>query len=337
MNEILIIVACVLLLIVIAQVGKIIELTGVLRGEEKQQEQSNRINANLLALTGFAILISSIASVWMYDQLFLPVSASAQGEKIDAVRNLTLFFTGIVYVITQALLFWFVWRYQYNKDRKAYYFPEDNKLELAWTVIPAIVLTVLVVRGLALWFDVFSPVPDNAVTIEATAQQFRWNIRYPGEDLEFGPRDLKFVNTTNELGIDWDDTKSHDDVMAQEIVLPVDVPCEVKIRSLDVLHNFYLPHFRMKMDAVPGIPTGFWFTPTITTEEMRKKTGNPDFEYELACAELCGSAHYNMRKKVTIVTQEEYDQWVGEQVSYYDQVIAPQQAANTPTENTETE
>ena len=327
MNEVIIIIAVVLLLIVLLQVGKVIELIGTLRGDGKQEEEANKINANLLALTALAILVSSIASVWMYKDLFLPVSASSQGVKIDAVRDLTLFFTGIVYVVTQLILVVFVWKYQYKKDRKAYYFPDDNKLELAWTVIPAIVLTVLVVRGLALWFEVFSPVPDDAVVIEATAQQFRWNIRYPGLDYEFGSRDLQFVSPTNELGIDWAEEASHDDIMAQEIVLPVNRACQVKIHSLDVLHNFYLPHFRMKMDAVPGIPTGFWFTPTITTDSMRVITDNPEFNYELACAELCGSAHYNMRKKISIVSEEEYKTWLTDQASYYDLVVAPGQAS----------
>ncbi len=213
MSEGLIIIAIVLLFIVFLQVSKVIEFIGVLRGGKKQEEESNSLNANLLALTGIAVLVGSVASVWAYKHLLLPVSASEQGVKIDAVQNLTLFFTGIVYVITQIILFYFVWRYQYKKDRKAYYFPENNSLELAWTVIPAIVLTVLVIKGLLLWFEIFQPVPKEAVVIEATAQQFRWNIRYAGGDQDFGPRDLKFVSPTNELGIDWDDATSHDDTI----------------------------------------------------------------------------------------------------------------------------
>jgi len=324
MNAVLLILVTTLLLVVLMQVGKILELIGVLKGGDEADEGTNNINATLLLLLGLGTLVFCIASVFTYKSTFLPIAASEWGVRIDKVQNLTLFFTGIVFVVTQVVLFVSVYKYRYKKGRKAYYFPDNNTLELAWTIIPAIVLTVLVIRGLALWFDIFSPTPENAVMIEANAQQFRWTIRYPGMDEEFGPRDLKFVNTTNELGIDWDDKKSHDDVIPQDIVLPVNTPVRVNIRALDVLHNFYLPHFRMKMDAVPGIPTGFWFTPTITTDEMRDRIGDPEFNYELACAELCGSAHYNMRKKVVIVSPEEYEAWLGEQTSYYEQVVLPQ-------------
>jgi len=324
MNAVLLILAIALLLVVLLQVGKALELIGVIRGKDDIDERTHRVNAILMVLTGLGCLVYCIVSVFTYKHTFLPIAASEWGVRIDKVQRLTLFFTGIVFVVTQIVLFAFVYRYQYKKGRKAFYFPDNNTLELAWTIIPAIVLTVLVIRGLALWFDIFSPTPENAVTIEANAQQFRWTIRYPGDDEKFGPRDLKFVNPTNELGIDWDDAKSQDDVIPQDIVLPVNTPVQVNIRALDVLHNFYLPHFRMKMDAVPGIPTGFWFTPTITTAEMRDIIGEPDFNYELACAELCGSAHYNMRKKVVIVTPEEYKTWLNEQTSYYEQVVLPQ-------------
>lgn len=324
MNAVLLTLAIVLLLVVLMQIGKVLELIGVIRGKEAVEESNNRMNAFFLTLTGIGCLIFCIGSVFIYQDKFLPVAASEVGRQIDAVQRLTLFFTGVVFIVTQVLLFAFAYRYQYRKNRKAYYFPENNTLELAWTVIPAVVLTVLVIRGLALWFNIFQPAPDDAVVIEANAQQFRWTIRYPGADNELGPRDLKFVNSTNELGIDWNDATSHDDIMPMDIVLPVNKPVQVNIRALDVLHNFYLPHFRMKMDAVPGIPTGFWFTPDITTAEMRERTGNPEFDYELACAELCGSAHYNMRKKVVIVTEAEYEQWLSEQTSYYEQVVLPQ-------------
>lgn len=327
MSAFLMILAVVLLLVVMLQVGKVIEHIGAIRGEEKSDQEANDVNSATIVITGVITLLFSIVSIFFYDHLFLPESASEMGAKIDKIRNVTLAFTGIVYLITQVLLFSFVWRYRYKKERKAFFFPHNNTMELVWTVIPSIVLVILVVWGLSIWYQIFSPVPENALVIEATAQQFKWDIRYPGEDDNFGPRDLKFVKDINGipnvLGINWDAKEAQDDFMPADIVLPVNVPVKVKINSLDVLHNFYLPHFRMKMDAVPGIPTSFWFTPIYTTEEMREKTGDDKFEYELACAELCGSAHYNMRKLVRVVTQEEYDAWESEQVAYYKQVIEP--------------
>lgn len=323
MNAFLITLAAILLLIVMMQVGKVIERIATLRGEEKSEIESNKLNAGLLSITGFVVLILSVVSVLWYDHLFLPTSASSQGVKIDKIRDITLIFTGIVYIITQVLLFAFVWKYQYKEGTKAHFFPHNNTLELVWTVIPSIVLVILVTWGLTVWFQIFGKSPEDALVIEATAQQFRWNIRYPGDDNTFGARDLKFVSPENELGINWEGTESHDDFMPTDIYLPVNRDIKVKINSLDVLHNFYLPHFRLKLDAVPGIPTSMWFTPIHTTAEMREITGNPDFNFELACAELCGSAHYNMRKKVVVVTEEEYITWLSEQNSYYEQVVKP--------------
>ena len=123
--------------------------------------------------------------------------------------------------------------------------------------------------------------------------------------------------------INWNDVASHDDFIADEIVLPVNKPVSINIGALDVLHNFYLPHFRLMMSAVPGVPTHLWFRPTVTTEEMKKETKNPNFEYIVACNKLCGSGHYNMKKKLRIVTQEEYDKWFAEQKSYYLTVVKP--------------
>ncbi len=323
MSAVLIILAVLLLFIILFQIGKVVEVIGQLRGEASGEDDSNDLNAALISIAGIVILVSSIISVFFYQDKFLPTSASAQGVKIDQIRDITLLFTGIVYIITQTVLIVFVWKYRYKKGRKAVFFPHNNTLELVWTVVPSIVLVVLVVWGLNIWYQIFSKSSPDAIVIEATAQQFRWNIRYPGADNQFGQRDLKFVNNTNELGINWGEVASQDDILPTDIYLPVNRDVKVNIRSLDVLHNFYLPHFRMKMDAVPGIPTSFWFTPIHTTAEMRDITGNPDFNFELACAELCGSAHYNMRKKVVVVTQEEYDAWLLEQPSYYKQVVEP--------------
>jgi cytochrome c oxidase subunit 2 len=181
---------------------------------------------------------------------------------------------------------------------------------------------------------------SDYMEIEATGYQFAWHLRYPGPDGLLGTRDYKKITADNPLGQDWTDPKNHDDFHPDELWLPVNKQVRVRIMARDVLHNFYLPHFRVKMDAVPGLPTYFVFTPTKTTEEYRDILRNypeynvptdkndPEslmrwetFNYELACAELCGRSHYSMRRIVRIVTQEEYDAWLAKQQSYYSSSI----------------
>jgi cytochrome c oxidase subunit 2 len=285
-------------------------------------------------------LVGCVASALYFKNYMLGygphTSASQHGPIIDKVFNVTLFFTGIVFVITHILLFYFGWKYSAKKGRKALFIPHDNKLEIIWTAIPAVVMTFLVVGGLDAWNEIMADVNDgdDYMEIEATGFQFGWNLRYPGNDGLIGEKNYKLITSENPLGQNWKDVKNHDDFLASELVLPVGQKIRVRITAQDVLHNFYLPHFRVKMDAVPGMPTYFVFTPTKTTEEYRaelKKFSEynvPDpadpakmlwetFDYELACSELCGRGHYSMKRPVKIVSQEEYDTWLATQSSYY--------------------
>lgn len=325
MSVFLLILILALVIIVVFQIGKTAELARVLKGE-KGIESTNSTLALLLSVVGFVGLILCLGTIFIYKPRFLPVSASEQGVWIQQMINWTMFFTCVVFIITTILLFWFVYKYQYKKERRAFWFPDDIRLELAWTIVPAIVLTVLVVLGIQKWFKVFSPAPSDAIVVEAIAQQFKWNIRYGGNDKILGKKDFSLTNSDNELGINWNDVNSHDDFMADEIVLPINTPVLFKLGALDVLHNFNLSQFRMKLDCVPGIPTQYWMRPTISTDSMRLITGNPDFDYELNCSEMCGSGHYNMRKVLKIVSREEFDKWSKEQSdtkSYYKTVVLP--------------
>ena len=317
-----------LLYIVVVQISKASDLIKSLRSED-QHEESFGNGALFISVIGFGILIYSLVTTYIYAPTTLPKPASEQGVWINNLLEITLLLTGSVFIITQSLLFWFVYKYHYRKGRKAYFFADNNKLEVAWTVVPAIVLTFLIGFGIQKWFKIFSPAPKDAILIEATGKQYAWNIRYAGADRTLGKRDFTLVNPDNELGINWQDANSHDDFMADEIVLPVNKPVSININALDVIHNFWLPHFRLMMSAVPGVPTHLWFRPTVTTEEMRKETNNPNFDYVVACNKLCGSGHYNMKKKVRIVSQEEYDKWLGEQKSYYETIVKPAMAENT--------
>jgi cytochrome c oxidase subunit 2 len=250
--------------------------------------------------------------------LFVQGSASVEGEKIDTMLYITIAITGVVFVITQVLLFWFSYKYQESDDRKAFYFPHNNKLELLWTTVPAIFLTVLVVFGLKYWFKITGDAPKDAIVVEVTGHQFAWEFRYPGADNILGKKNFKLTTSKNNLGVDFDDPASQDDIhVTSTMHVPVNVPVKMVIGSQDVIHDVGLPHFRLKMDAVPGIPTTQWFTPKITTAKMRDITHNPDFTYEISCDQLCGANHFAMRGIIIVETIEEYKKWLAEQKPEY--------------------
>ncbi len=307
------IIAIFLVLIIIYRVSKASDLLGSLRGEERTQESRNNLHATLFLLFLIFGMGAAFWSCFHYAPLFLPEPSSEHGTVLRAMFQRTLWATVPVFVVTHILLFFFAWKYRQDKTKVSKFFPDDNRLELIWTLVPAVVMVFLVVDGLANWNRIMGPAPENAVVIEATGQQFYWTLRYAGKDNELGRKSVRLMTDDNPFGQDWDDPANKDDFMADDLYLPVGQPVLVKINSMDVLHNFFLPHFRVKMDAVPGIPTQFWLTPTKTTEQMIEETGNPDFQYELACAELCGKAHYNMKKKVFVVEADEFNKWKAEQ------------------------
>jgi cytochrome c oxidase subunit II len=319
MTSFWIVVALILGFIITFQIAKASEYVGILRGEEKTRKENNRINAFLL----LAFLVLGLIGVYYCNERLkgkiLGEPASVQGEKIDTMIMITLVVTGIVFVLTQVLLFWFSFKYQESEKRKAYYFPHDNKLELIWTVIPAIVLTVLVGFGLYYWFQITGEAPKNAQVVEVTGSQFKWEFRYPGKDGILGKKYFKNIRETegNPLGQIWEDNANRDDiVVTKDLHVVVNKPVKLVINAKDVIHDVGLAHFRLKMDAVPGIPTTMWFTPKFTTAEMRKKHG-PDFNYELSCDQMCGAGHFTMRGTIVVETQVEFDRWLAGQPAQY--------------------
>lgn len=348
----LVIVASIALIgIITVQIARLTEVAGRLRGEEDMQYASNQRNGNWMMGFLIVFLVGSVASALYYKNYMLGYgpheAASAHGPALDGLFNTTLFFTGIVFILTQIALFYFAYKYRGVRNGKSSHLSHDNKLEVIWTAIPAIVMTFLVVGGLDVWNEVMADIPaegraalvpsaeNEYLEIEATGYQFAWEIRYPGNDGLIGEKNFRLIDPgSNPLGQDWTDPKNWDDFMASEIVLPVGTPVRVRITAKDVLHNFYLPHFRVKMDAIPGMPTYFVFTPKLTSEQYRERLkatpqyNVPDdddptkmrwetFTYELACAELCGKGHYSMRKVVKVVDEGEYRTWLAEQKSYY--------------------
>ncbi len=343
MLGLVIILIFILLAVITVQLSRVSELASKIRGEAEVARQKNDRTAFWLVVFMVGFLIFCVVSAWYYKDVMLGYgpheSASAHGGDLDSLFNITLFFTGIVFIITHIALFWFSWKYREQEGRKATFFVHSTQLEIIWTVIPIIVMTYLVVKGLFIWNATMADMKpgEDHLEIEATGYQFAWDLRYPGADNMLGTRDYRLINLAdNPLGQDWTDEKNIDDFLPTEIVLPVNKKVRVRITAKDVLHNFYLPHFRVKMDAVPGLPTYFAFTPTKTTQQYRESLreypewqtpadeSDPDgpqrweaFDYELACAELCGKGHYSMRRVVRIVEEDEYNEWLSQQTSYY--------------------
>ena len=327
-----------LIYVVIFQIAKASEYVSILKGEEASRKQNNKINGFLMV----AFLVLGFIGIYVCNKayygktLLAQGAASVQGEKVDEMLWITLIITGIVFVITQFLLFWFAYKYQESDNRKSFFFAHSTKLELIWTAIPAITLTVLVIFGLRNWFFFTGEAPKNAMVVEVTGKQFGWIFRYPGKDAIFGKKYYKNIDpATNSVGIIWDDNYSQDDILTEQTMYVVKgQPVKLIIGSRDVVHDVGLSHFRLKMDAVPGIPTTMWFTPKYTTKEMREKTNNPNFAYEISCDQMCGNGHYSMKGIIEVVEQEEYDLWMAKQKPQYfvafpekDPTAAPVEAA----------
>jgi len=321
MKDFFLVAIVVIIFVVIFQIAKASEYVSVLNGEEKTRKQNNKINGFMM----IAFLVFGLIGAWYCNELyygktlFPQGSASVEGEKIDLMLWITIGITGVIFIITQVLLFWFPFRYQEKEGKQAYFFPHNTKLELLWTTVPAIFLTVLVVFGLKYWFKITNDAPKNSVVVEITGSQFKWDMRYPGNDGVLGKKNYKLYNnpTGNTLGVDFEDPESWDDLHTTIMYLPVDKPVKLVIHAMDVIHDVGLSHFRMKMDAVPGIPTTMWFTPKYTTEEMKVRTGNPNFVYEISCDQMCGKGHFSMRGVITVISQNEYTKWLSEQKPEY--------------------
>ena len=306
-----------LILAILLLIFRLHTLVGVMKqSDQKVGDGVNKTNALLfMVFLVVGLILFFWYSIKNFDLYQIPI-ASEHGVTTDRLFWITMAITGIVFIITHILLFYFSYRYQHSPKRTALFFPENNKLEMIWTLVPAIVLTVLVAYGLIVWNKVMAPAPEEAEVVEILGYQFAWKVRYPGKDEKLGSYDFRKIDVTNDFGLDFTDRAAYDDFVPRELHLPKGKPVEFQIRARDVLHSVFAPHFRLKMDAVPGMPTRFWFTPTKTTAEMRVETGNPEFNYEIACTEVCGRGHFSMRLLVVVDEPEEYEKWKAEQESW---------------------
>lgn len=314
MTQLVIGIAVVLVIAILIMIFRIQALLGVMRGSYRQRAgTSNKINAILFSIFG---VISFAAFFWYSNQAskqYLPEASSIHGIQTDFMFWLTMGILVFAFVVTHIFLFYFPFKYQYKENNKAYFYPENHRLEFVWTIIPAIVMAILVYYGWRTWSEIMEKEPKESLVVEVMGQQFNWLVRYPGADGKLGTHSFKNIDATNQFGIKVEDQNGWDDFAPREIHIPVNKPVLLRIRARDVLHSVYLPHFRVKMDAVPGMPTKFWFVPTKTTKEMRKELGNPSFNYELACAEICGRGHFSMRYVLVVDDEKDYKNWVAQQ------------------------
>lgn len=320
----------ILVFIVIYQIARASEYVNIIRGEEETvSKKTNKFLAASLLIIFFLGMWGVYKCHEYLAPLYLPESASTQGLAYESMLMTTLVITGAVFVITNFLLFWFSYKYQAKDGRKPLFYSHNNKLEVVWTTIPALTLMVLVAIGLKNWNNMTGKAPEDAMKVQVVGKQFNFIIRYPGKDGVFGKTNFRQINDVNNvLGLDWNDPASKDDIIIEngEIHLINGQNVQFIINSRDVLHNLALPHFRMKMDAVPGITTTLWLTPRISTKKMKEITGNPDFVYEIPCSEMCGKGHYAMKGSVIVEENKaDFDKWIAGQKSYWDTHFGPKE------------
>ena len=409
MLKLLILLVIILGIIAVAQLARVYELTSNLRKnrEEEISHADNRLNAVLWIVYMVVFYIGFIYLMVVYGKP-LPEAASEHGKDVDMLMNVNLIIILIVFFAVNTLLFYFSAKYYYRKDRKATFFPHDNRLELIWTVVPSIVLTFIIIYGLRTWNKMTGDIEGNDFeTVEVIGEQWKWYVRYPGADGQLGMVNWNLVDgSKNIIGVVHEDlihdkleqidqtmvqlrddlnanrnmmsagqvesvedelyrlqrhkqrildiedydieqgltgwTAGLDDVFPKpmELHMPVNKQVLIKFRSKDVIHSAYMPHLRAQMNTVPGVPTEFKVTPTITTAEMREKLGDPDFNYVLLCNKICGASHYNMHIPVIIESEEEYAAYLESQAAEnntFGVMSGVVEAQEAPTEDAETE
>jgi cytochrome c oxidase subunit 2 len=331
MTKLLIYLVVILAVLTIVQIVRIFELASELRGvrEEEVKHSDTKMNAKLMMIFLIAFMAFCFWQLIEYKDLLLPESASEHGVELDWLMNFNMAIIAFVFIAVNIVLFYFAYKYAYTEGKKASFFAHSNKLELIWTTIPAMVLSVIIIYGLASWNSIMKPVEDpNVMVMELYSKQFDWTARYSGTDNKLGNTYYKLIESNNALGIDKSDPASADDkVVKGEFHLPVGKQVVFKFRSRDVIHSAFMPHFRAQMNTVPGMVTEFNFKPTITTEQMKEKTHDPAFEYVLLCNKICGSAHWNMQMKIVVESEADYKKWLAKQKTFGEEMAAAAEGA----------
>jgi cytochrome c oxidase subunit II len=328
----LVLLAIVLLIIAGHQLLRIIELSRSLKKTKEWQLTDNDNDMMGKAMLVFMILFFAFF-FWQVERWIdrsLPPASSEHGVAIDNLWDANMYLITVIFLVTNFFLFWFAYKYRGNSKRVAVYYPHNNKLEMLWTVIPAVALAFIIIFGLKYWNEIMEDASDpNRVVIELYGKQFDWTARYPGKDGKLGETDYRQISGNNSVGMDTTDALGFDDIIVRnEFHIPVGREVELHIRSRDVIHSVFLPHFRAQMNAVPGMITYFKFKPTKTTAEMRRdpyvkmmmaginkqreKDNHEavDFDYILLCNKICGASHFNMQMNVVVDTEADYNKWL---------------------------
>ena len=349
MTILLTLVVLVLVAISIWQITKIFELSQAKKeNTQVADDDDNRWNGQLMFAFLIFIYAITLFSFWKWGDVLLPDASSEHGIEYDNLMWISFAIIFFTQTITQALLYYFAYKYRGEKGKKALFYADNNRLEAIWTIIPVIALAGLILYGLYPWTDIMT-VEENedALVVELYAQQFNWKARYAGEDGVLGDANVRFLQDfdgKNLVGIDATDPNGFDDVVVQELHLPTGREVIFKMRSQDVLHSAYMPHFRAQMNCVPGMITAFAFVPNVTTEEIRQTEdmkakvkkinairrenskaliANGEealepyvFDYLLLCNKICGASHYNMQMKIIVETPEEFQKWMDDQQTF---------------------
>ena len=376
MEKLIILIVIILGAIALAQLIRVYELSSKLRksGEHEINNKDNHINGLLMFVFMILSFVGFFYLMLKYGWTGRGSAASTQGVETDWLLNLNFIIILIAYFITNFLLFYFSYKYVRKPGVKAYFYPHNNKLEMIWTIVPAIVLAVIIILGLKSWTKITSPAEADAIRIELFAKQYDWTARYAGLDNELGKYDYKLTTDNNELALITSNTidssiaimgkeilsltkllnnrdtilndsvivvrrntlsvkerlfrlvtqikENHDkkaDAAVWDDIIQKDTlylckgeNYEFNLRARDVLHSAYFPHFRIQMNAVPGMTTRMKLTPNMTTEQMRAEKNNPNFNFVLMCNKICGGAHYKMKMIVVVKDKASYKKWMAQ-------------------------
>lgn len=349
MTAFLILIILGLLGVIVWQFSKIFQLSRTKPSEAPagvQDNRDNRIQGIISLVFGILFFGFMIHNFWFYSSFYPPKAASSEGVQIDNLFFTTMVILIIVQFIMQALLYYFSYKYHGREGVVAKFFPEHERLEFFWTIVPVFVLAGLIIYGLFTWSDIMNVNEDDEdlMIVELYAYQFGWKVRYAGEDNTLGKANVRYIEGVNALGVDESDPYSEDDVVAQEMYLPKGKKVLFKMRSQDVIHSAYFPHHRAQMNVLPGMITEYAFTPTITTAEMRQRPymlkkvqkinqirkdnsvklvakgeealEDYEFDYFLLCNKVCGTSHYNMQMKIVVVEEDEFNDWISDQKTF---------------------
>jgi cytochrome c oxidase subunit 2 len=360
MTSLLVLVVLALVSVAIWQLTKIFDLTQIGSHADNSQvanDNDNNVNGYLMFAFLVFIYLTTIFCIVEYGHFpLMSNSASEHGVEVDRLMWISMILIFFVQTITQALLHYFAFKYRGKKGNLALYFADNNKLEMIWSVIPAITLAGLILYGLYAWTNIMfvDEETEDVMIVEIYAKQFGWEVRYAGEDNVLGKANVRYIEGINNLGVDAADPNAQDDIQSSELHLPKGKKVLFKIRSQDVLHSAYMPHFRAQMNCVPGMVTQFAFIPSQTTIEMRdskemvekvneinkiraeksklltaqgKEALEPyTFDFLLLCNKICGKSHYNMQMKIVVSEPKEFNAWLKEKQTFAQVMKADQES-----------